>query len=262
MSNRLIIVSTADHIAHLQLNRPDVFNAMDRAIVDELYAAFSELDENPDVRTIIISGAGKAFCAGGDVSFLQVINSKSQTEIRGFLHDLFQRVSLPARMEKPVIAALHGYVMGAGFSLALCCDLRLAARNTILGAEFPKMGIIPEIGCTHLLPKLVGMGRAKELILSARRIDAEEALRIGLVNRVVSEDFLIKEAFDLARKIADLPPLAISWSKEALHRGAVVDLSETIKNEADINALCYGSGDHKEATAAFREKRKPVFTGK
>ena len=124
------------------------------------------------------------------------------------------------------------------------------------------MGIIPEIGCTHLLPRLVGMGRAKELILSARRIDAEEALKIGLVNQVVNEDCLIKEAFDLAREIADLPPLAIKWSKDALHRGAIVDLSESIKNEASINALCYGSGDHKEAIAAFREKRKPVFTGK
>jgi len=167
-----------------------------------------------------------------------------------------------ARLEKPVIAALHGYVLGAGFSLALLCDIRLAAEGTRFGAEFPMMGIAPEIGYTHTLPALVGLGKALELTLTARRIDAVEAEKIGVISRIVPEKKLLEEALGLARHLAGMPPLALQWIKKTLRQGAEGSLQASLALEAQINSLCYASEDHKEAASAFMEKRKPVFKGR
>jgi enoyl-CoA hydratase/carnithine racemase len=219
-----------------------------------------QTDEN--IRTIVLSGAGKAFCAGGDVSFLKVINSMTPCGVQKLLEDLFHKVSMVARLEKPVIAALHGYVLGAGFSLALLCDIRLAAEGTRFGAEFPMMGIAPEIGYTHTLPALVGLGKALELTLTARRIDAVEAEKIGVISRIVPEEKLLEEALGLARHLAGMPPLALQWIKKTLRQGAEGSLQASLALEAQINSLCYASEDHKEAASAFMEKRKPVFKGR
>lgn len=256
-----LIVERDQNVAHIQLNRPDVMNTLNQELVDELYTCFNELANDRDVRVIVLSGAGRTFCAGGDVSFLKIISGQSHTDTRQLLGDLFHKLTVLTRIEKPVIGALHGFVLGAGFGLSLLCDLRLAAESTKFGAEFPKMGIIPEMGFTHMFPSLVGLGKAMDLVITARRFDASEAEKIGVVNKVVADDKLMDEAMGLAHHVANLPPLAVGLSKIALRKGVASTLEESIQVEANINALCYHTDDHKEAASAFLEKRKPVFKG-
>ena len=250
------------NVAHIQLNRPEVMNALNQDLVDDIFNCFNELNKDVDVRVIVLSGSGKAFCAGGDVSFLQVINSQSPYGTRQLLNSLFQKISVVARVEKPVVGALHGFVLGAGFSLSLLCDMRVASESTIFGAEFPLMGIIPELGGTYTLPATVGLAKAMEIVLEARRFDAVEAERIGLINRIIPDEKLIDEALELAGHIAALPPLAVGMSKVALRKGAAGCLDESLIFEAQVNALCYQTEDHKEAATAFFEKRKPIFKGR
>jgi 2-(1,2-epoxy-1,2-dihydrophenyl)acetyl-CoA isomerase len=257
-----LVIERDGHVVHVQLNRPEVMNALDQALVNGIYTTFRQLRDDAQARVIVLSGSGRAFCAGGDVSFLKLINSQSQTGIRALLRDLFHKLTAITRVEKPVVGALHGVAVGAGFSLALLCDLRLAAEDTKFGAEFPMMGIIPEVGCSHILPNLVGLGKAMELVLTAQRFDAPEAQRIGVVNRVFPADKLMEEAMALAHRLVKLPPLALGLSKMALRKGVVSSLEESLHFEANINALCYQTEDHKEAASAFLEKRKPLFKGR
>lgn len=254
-------VEQEKYIAHVQFNRPETMNALEQGLIDDIHNCFCRLAADKEVRVIILSGVGRAFCAGGDISFLKIINSKSHIEIRSFLVELFNKLTIVSTIEKPVIGALHGFVMGAGFSLSLLCDMRLAAQTTTFGAEFPQMGLIPEVGCTYNLPSLVGLGKAMELIITARRFKADEAEQIGIVNKVVADEDLISETMSLARQIASLPPLAVGLGKAAIRRGAIGSFDESIAHEATINAFCYKTEDHKEATSAFFEKRKPVIKG-
>lgn len=251
-----------EHIAHVQLNRPEVMNALNNALINDLYTCFRALDRDDNVRVVIFSGAGKAFCAGGDVSFLNDINKMVPSAIPGFLGDIFFKLGEVARLGKPVIAVLHGYTLGAGLALALLCDIRIAAEKTKFGAEFPSMGIVPEVGMTYILPALAGLGKALELALTARRFLASEALSSGLISRMVKEEELQDEAMALALRVAELPPLALRWTKFTVRKASESALSDAFRLEGLINALCYASQDHREATSAFFEKRKPVFTGR
>lgn len=262
MNYSSIDVQITEHIAHVLLNRPKVFNALNQSIADELYDAFNKLDKDPQIRVIILSGSGKGFCAGGDVSFLQFFSEQSETGLRKILIELFERLSIVRRLETPVIGAVHGVALGAGFSLALLCDVRIAAQDTKFGAEYAYMGIIPEIGCTHTLPNMVGTAKAMEIVLTGRKFDANEAERIGLVNKVVPNDKLLDEAMAWAKKIAALPPIAVSITKSAMYKGAVSSFEESVQSESNLNALCYQTEDHKEAATAFLEKRKPSFKGR
>lgn len=250
------------NVVHVQLNRPKVMNALNQNLVDDIYNCFDQLNKDGDVSVIVLSGSGTAFCAGGDISFLQLINSQTPFGTRHLLDSLFQKISVVARVEKPVVGALHGFVLGAGFSLSLLCDMRLASEKTIFGAEFPLMGIIPELGGTYTLPATVGLAKAMEIVLEGRRFDAVEAERIGLINRTVPDEKLIDEALELAGHIASLPPLAVGMSKVAIRKGATGCLDESLIFEAQVNALCYQTEDHKEAATAFLEKRKPIFKGR
>jgi len=251
-----------DYVAHVQLNRPEVMNALNNILVNDFYSCLKNVEKDEDVRVILLSGAGKAFCAGGDVSFLNDINRMAPSAIPGLLNDIFFKLGVVARLDKPVIAALHGYALGAGLALALLCDIRIAGEKTKFGAEFPVMGLVPELGITRTLPALIGLGNALELSLAARRIDASEALRIGLISRIVPEETIQEEAMAMALHVAQLPPLAIKWTKKALRRGAEGTLEDSFQLESQLNALCYASEDHREATSAFFENRKPVFKGR
>lgn len=262
MRQTIAIHRPQEYIAHVELSRPEARNALNRALVEDLYACFNELDQADDVRVILLTGAGKAFCAGGDISFLNEINRMATHDIPGFLADIFFKLGVVTRVSKPVVAALHGYVLGAGLGLALLCDIRLAGEKTQLGPEFPLMGLVPELGMTHTLPALVGLGRALELTLTARRIDASEALGIGLISKVAPEERLYEESMAIAQHLAQLPPLAVRWTKKAVRRGAETGLEEGFQLESHVNTVCYVSEDHKEAASAFFEKRKPLFRGR
>ncbi len=262
MEYNTLIITREEKVAQVQLNQPESMNAINQELVDELFNCMTELKKDQSVRVVVLNGSGRSFCAGGDISFLKTISRQSHVETRNHLSDLFYKLTVLTRMEKPVIGALHGYVLGAGFGLSLLCDIRIAAENTKFGAEFLTMGIIPEIGFTHIFPSLVGLGRAMELVLTARRFDTTEAENLGIINRVVPDDSVLNEALEMARHIANLPPLAAGFSKTALRRGVSSNMEEALRFEADINALCYKTEDHKEAASAFMEKRHPVFKGR
>jgi enoyl-CoA hydratase/carnithine racemase len=262
VSDTVSVNRTHEQIAHVRLNRPDVMNVLNSDLINDLYRCFRTLGNDEQLRVILLSGEGKAFCAGGDVNLLKEISKMSPSGVEGYLDELFFKLAEVARVRRPVIAAVHGYALGAGFALSLLCDIRIAAEKTQFGAEFPKMGIVPELGITHTLPALVGMGKALELTLTARRFDASEASSIGLVSRVVGEGELMEEALSMARQLAELPPLALTWSKHAIRKGSESSLNESIRLESQLNSLCYTSEDHREAASAFFEKRKPVFTGR
>jgi enoyl-CoA hydratase len=246
--------------AFITINRPKVMNALSNALVEEFDKAFDLVEEDEEVRALIITGAGdKAFMAGADIKELEArdfIKGRQQTKHR---QEVFNRL---AEMRVPVIAAINGFALGAGLELAVACTLRVAADNAKLGSPEVNLGIIPGDGATQRLPRLVGFGRAMELVLTGDFIDAEEAYRIGLVNKVVPAEELMEAAKKLAGKIAKKAPLAIQFAKEAVNRSLEVGIYEGLAHESYLHALACATEDKKEGVQAFLEKRKPDFKGK
>ena len=260
MTYKNLLFEIKNHTALVTINRPDKLNALNGQTIDELEDVFKSIKNNDEIFVVVITGSGeKAFVAGADIAELNKLDVISAKEFSEKGNRIFREIET---LGKPVIAALHGYALGAGLALSLLCDIRLAAENTKLGAGFPAMGLVPELGMTYTLPELVGIGRALELSLTANRFDAAEALRIGLINKVLQEEKLLEEALAMARQMAQLPPLALKWTKKAIRCGAEGNLEDSFRLESHMNALCYSSEDHKEATSAFFEKRKPIFKGK
>jgi len=242
-------------------NRPKVLNALNRATMVELSAAVDELDCDEGVRSVVVTGAGdKAFVAGADISELRAIADAVQgAEFAAWGQRILFKIE---NSSKPVIAAINGYALGGGCELAMACDIRMAADTAKLGQPEINLGIIPGYGGTQRLPRLVGKGRAKWLILTGDMITAQEALRIGLVDFVVPADELMDAAKELARKIAGKAPLAVSWAKRSINVGTETDLVAACAYEASQFGLACGTEDRLEGTTAFLEKRPPQFKGK
>jgi len=256
-----ILVTREENIAIVTFNRPQVLNALSHATVAELSAAIDELGSDPKVRCIILTGAGeKAFVAGADINELRAIESANRgAEFAAWGQEiLFKIENLP----KPVICAINGYALGGGCELAMACDIRLAADSAMLGQPEINLGLIPGYGGTQRLPRLVGKGRAKWLVLSGDKISAQEALRIGLVDVVVPAAELMDKARELARKIAAKAPLAVACAKSCINVGAEIDLVTACAYEASQFGLVCGSEDRVEGTTAFLEKRLAQFKGK
>ena len=254
-----ILLETADGIATVTVNRPDKLNALNLTVIAELTAAFEQLRDDPAVRAVLFTGAGeKAFIAGADIAGLSKLDPQAAREnaTRG------QRLTLVMEgLGKPVLAAINGFALGGGCELALACTLRVAAEGVRIGQPEVKLGVICGYGGTQRLPRLVGRGRALELLLTGEPIDAAEALRIGLVNRVVPREKLIEETRAIARKILAVGPLAVRRTLEAVGRGMDGALADGMVLEADLFGACFGTRDMKEGTSAFLEKRPPKFTG-
>jgi len=247
-------------VAVLTIDRPKSLNALDSATLDELESAFTALDRDPSVGAIVVTGAGeKAFVAGADIRDMLAMGP---VEARAHAERGQRVVGLLARTPKPVIAAINGYALGGGLELALACDIRLASENAVLGLPETSLAVIPGFGGTQRLARAVGPARAKELILTARKVPAAEAERIGLVNRVVSQGTLLEEAKRLAREILAQGPVAVRLAKEVVDRGIEVDLGTGLALEREAFALCFATSDQKEGMRAFVEKRKPAFTGR
>lgn len=261
MTYQNILVEREDRIAIITLNRPQVLNALSQATVDELDAAIDELGADESVRAIIITGAGdKAFAAGADIKELHALSSATEAaEFIGRRHRFLFKL---ARLPKPVIAALNGYALGGGCELALACDIRIAAETAHLGQPEINVGMIPGTGGTQRLLRLVGPGMAKYLILTGDHISAEEALRIGLVEKVVPPEKLMDEAKALATKLAAKPPIAIALAKQAIAMGIEMRLEEGCAHEVALFGQVCATEDRVEGTSAFLEKRQPEFKGK
>jgi len=259
MTYENLILDVRDGIARVTVNRPKVLNALNEKTVREIHAVFSSLRDNPDVGVVILTGSGeKAFVAGADINELAVM-TPLQGEASSKLGQLALReIEL---LGKPVIAAINGFALGGGCELALACHIRFAAENAKLGLPEVGLGIIPGYGGTQRLPRIVGLGLALELITTARMIDAQEALRIGLVNRVLPPAELLPHCEKVAGEILSRGALAIRYAMDAAIRGLETDLTQGLEREAGHFGLLAATKDMHEGLKAFLEKRKPTFTG-
>ncbi len=260
MSYETLIVEKRENIAIVTINRPKVLNALNATVIEELEKAFTELKNDPEVGAVILTGAGeKAFVAGADISGLVELNP---LEGKMFAEKGQAVFNLIENLGKPVIAAINGFALGGGCELAMACTIRIASEKAKLGQPEVNLGIIPGYGGTQRLPRLVGKGRAMELILTGRMVDANEAYQIGLVNKVVPPEKLLDEAIEMAKLILTKGPLAVKFAMEAVNRGLEVSLEDGLKIEADLFGMCCATEDKVEGTKAFLEKRKPNFKGK
>ena len=254
-----LIVDVNDRIARVTVNRPKVLNALNEKTVREIHAVFASLRENAEVGLVILTGAGeKAFVAGADIRELALM-----TPLQGEASSKLGQAALREieTLGKPVIAAINGFALGGGCELALACHIRFASENARLGLPEVGLGIIPGYGGTQRLPRIVGLGHALELITTARVIDAQEALRIGLVNRVLPAAELIPHCEKVAGEILSRGALAVRYAMDAAIRGMETDLTQGLEREAGHFGLLAATTDMHEGLKAFLEKRKPTFTG-
>ncbi len=263
MDFRCIIYEKKGGKATLTLNRPRSLNALNREIIDELLAALKEASGDPEVKVLILTGAGRAFCFGADISeFSQPRDLEDLAPAHLLLEKVQEIIRLLIAIPKPVIAALNGFATGLGLDLALACDLRIAAERAKLAEAFISLGLVPDGGGTFFLPRLVGLAKAAEMIFTGEPMSAAEAERIGLLNRVVATEELPKAIDILADKLIKSPSLALSLAKQALWKNLHGNLESALEEEARNQKVCLASEDHREAVRAFLEKRDPVFREK
>ena len=260
MKYATILHEAADGVVTITLNRPEVHNAMNEQMRQELTRCFGDLATSDAARVVVVTGAGeRAFSAGADIrEFVE-----PQVPVR--FRESRKRVDFRQAMDRcpqPIIAAIRGYALGGGLELALACDLRIAGEDAQLGLTEVNLAIIPGGGGTQRLPRLVGRGRALEMILTGARIDAREAWRIGLVERVVPAADVLASARELARTLAEKAPVALRYAKEAVVKGLELPLADGLRLENDLATLLRTTEDRVEGAKAFLEKRKPRFTGK
>jgi 2-(1,2-epoxy-1,2-dihydrophenyl)acetyl-CoA isomerase len=260
MGYRTLLVEKADLVATVTLNRPEVRNALDLTMREELTAAFRDLRGDEAVRVVILTGAGAHFCSGGDVKAMT--QRLTAAEGRARVQKLNEAIIQIANFDHPVIAMVEGFAVGAGCNLALACDLVIASDRARFGEVFAKVGLIPDAGGTYFLPRRVGLAKAKELVFTAEIIDAVQAERIGLINRVVPSTDLRTVTCDLARKIAEGSPKILATAKGLLNRSLETDLRRALELEAFAQGMALESEDHREGVVAFLEKRPPRFTGR
>lgn len=254
-----LMVNIEDGIALIRINRPDALNAINTATIQELEHCFKALSQDDTVNVIILTGEGKTFVAGGDISEMM---KKNPIEAREFAHRGHGLLAFIENMEKTIIAAVNGHALGGGCELCMACDLRIASDRAHFGQPEVKLGLIPGWAGTQRLPRLVGLTKAKELILTGDPIDAETALRIGLVNSVVPHEDLIEASKRLAQKIASTGPTAIRLAKTCMNRSMESDIFTGAAYEAEAFGLCFSTGEPREGISAFFEKRKPEWQKK
>lgn len=256
-----ILFKIENNIAHITLNRPDSANALNRQMAFELFQAILHCDENPEVRTVLISSTGKIFCAGGDLKEF----AKQGEQLPGYIKEVtvyfHAFISRMARMNAPVIAAVSGIAGGAGISLVCACDLVYAAESARFTMAYTRVGLTPDGSSTYFLPRLVGFRRAMELTLTNRILSAQEALEWGLLTRVVSDAELLTEANALAHQLAAGPIQSFGVAKRLLHTSMTESLETQMEHEAQAIARISRTKDTQEGMAAFLEKRSPEFTG-
>ena len=258
-----VLVEIEDHLATVTLNRPEKLNAMNQELLESLHGVLQTVADNDDVRCLVLTGAGRGFCAGGDVSAMAsgeavsgmqdpVKRLRQQEEASRLLH----------AMPKPTIAMINGACAGAGLSVALACDIRIAAESARLGSAFARVGFSGDFGGSWTMQRLVGPAKARELYFTAELIGAGEAERIGLINRAVPDDRLREEVMTLAKKITNGPPIALRRMKENMNLALVSDFPTLLDAEAEGMIMTGMTRDHMEAARAFVEKRSPMFEGR
>lgn len=262
MAGPFLQTDVADGIATLTLNRPEKYNALTSDALEDLGRTVEAVSARPDVSAIVLAGAGKAFCAGMDVSEVERMIGLSLPERRALLRRWGLAIGTFETTEKPVVAALHGHVLGAGLEIALACDVRVAASDASLGLVETRLGGIPDGGGCTRLARFVGIGRAKELIMTGNAVAADEAYRIGLVNRVVAPGELGAAARDFARELLQGGPLGVAMAKRLVTLTFNVDVEAGLAIEALVGSHLYSTEDARAACRAFLDKRRPTFQGR
>jgi len=257
MQREHLLLEISEEIATITINRPGAMNAMTRAILEELGSVVEEIAATAGIRAVIITGAGtKAFMAGADIAAMRDMTASQGRELALLAHGIYAAIE---RSPKPYIAAVNGYALGGGCELALACDMRIASENARFGQPEINIGVLPGFGGSQRLPRLIGKGRALEMILTGDMIDAGEAYRIGLANKVVPQEELLAEARRLAAKIASKSALATALCKQAVVNGLEMDLARACAYEAELFGYSFATADQKEGMAAFLEKRPALF---
>ncbi|MDP3509339.1 MAG: enoyl-CoA hydratase-related protein [Candidatus Melainabacteria bacterium] len=261
---KILLTEKKNGVGIITLNRPDKLNAFSDELTFQLQDALKEMEKDKEVRAIILTASGRGFCAGQDLQSRSIAQEMGE---RPSLGDSIRRRYNPIviklrRIEKPIIAAVNGVAAGAGASIAFACDYRIVTDKVNFIQSFTKVGLIPDSGATFILTRLVGLTKAFELMLSADKLSAEEALNLGIINKIVGEDDLMKEAIALAEKLAAGPTKAFGLTKRAVNRAVFDDLEELLEYEASLQEIAGRSDDFAEGVKAFVEKRTPQYTGK
>jgi enoyl-CoA hydratase/carnithine racemase len=259
---RVLLSALDDGVLTLTLNRPRKLNAMSHEVFAALDAAVVGASDDGAVRVVVITGAGTVFCAGADLSMVQEFSELPSSTFRETLRRLQSVFDRLEQLEKPVIAALNGACVGGGVDLALACDLRIAVTDAYVMIPEARLGLIPDLGATQRLPRLIGVSRAKDLILTGRRVRADECLAMGLVNRVVARDQLAAAIAEVVTDIKAGAPLAVGLAKQAIDRAWATDLRAGEELEGHLQSPLYRSADVREGYAAFRERRAPKWMGR
>lgn len=262
MSQPLVLLEVEQQVAKITLNRPEAMNALDEPLADAVVALVEGLRGRSDVRAVVLAGAGRSFCSGGDLRMLDSFRQLTLEQGAERMLSFYKRYLKLRELEVPIIAAIHGSAIGAGACLALLCDVRIATLDAKLAFNFVKLGLHPGLGATEFLPRVVGEGRAIELLISGRTVTGEEAAALGLVHTAVSPEGFEAEVSRQAQALAELGPLAMRLLKERLRsRTDGARLEAALQFEALAQARCYQTADFQEGIRAAREKRRPQFTG-
>ncbi len=260
MASDILLCEVNEGIATITLNRPESMNSFSVALLEDLKTTLQEVESDPAARVVIVTGAGqKAFSSGAD---LKERRGMTPEQVSAFLKTIGEVFTMVEEFRKPVIAAVNGFAFGGGLELALASDIRLMADTAVVGLTETRLAVIPGAGGTQRLPRIVGKGKAKELIFTGRRIDAQEALDIGLANHVYPQDQLMEESRRMAALISQGGPVAVTQAKIAINQGLDTDLQTGLQIESLAYAVLMPTEDRLEGLAAFRDKRKPVYKGK
>jgi enoyl-CoA hydratase/carnithine racemase len=270
MTYETLLIEQKDRVATIILNRPEKLNAYTPQMGEELLDFFRKADEDPDINAVLMTGAGRAFCSGADVTGFQADvearqRGEDQTEGRGSADRIIRGaefINTMKKFSKPFIVAINGPAVGLGCSMPLLADVRVASEEAKIGAIFARVGLIPEFGATYMLPRIVGLPKACELVFTGKIIDAREALEIGLVNHVYPPDKLMEEAQKMAATMAAMAPLAVRLAKKGMHQALENTFDAQLQFEFFGLDFLFKSRDHAEGIKAFLEKRKPLFEGR
>jgi enoyl-CoA hydratase/carnithine racemase len=262
MSYTTLVTEKKDQIGTITFNRPDVLNALSQLGFREFIQALKEMDADDGIRVVVITGAGRAFSAGLDIDEARQGPPETGLQVVPLQDTVAWIPHIMRNMRKPIIASINGPAAGGGFTIALASDIRIASEDAKLGAGFVRVGLIPELGSSYTLPRLIGIAKACELIFTGKTVDAREAKAIGLVNEVVPRDELTAATYKMATEITKAAPMALQLAKKALYQGLDSDLVSQLHFEQLGQSTCFRSEDFREGTQSFLEKRKPVFKGR
>lgn len=259
MEYRQLIVTTEDHVCTIKINNPATLNALTTSLLTELNIALDEIEKDSDIFALVVTGEGRAFVAGADITEMADLSPAQGKKFGDFGAMVFRKIET---LSKPVIAAINGFTLGGGCELAISCDIRIASETAKFGQPEVGLGITTGFSATCRLPRIVGVAKAKELLFTGNVITAAEALEIGLVNHVTKPEELMEKAMLMASTIASKAPIAVKYTKEAIDYGLNHDIGSSISYETDLFAKCFSTQDQKDAMKAFINKQKPVFNNR